>query len=458
MRDSLPVGPYRVLKTFDNHEVPWYILPFDERGICAAPLTRRDCLRRVAEVEPTDVFVFCHGWNNDWKYATRDRYEKFIRGYEQLRAENNLIYADGYKPLLVGLFWPSIVLLFPNEHAPQMAGMERGTLSQGDDESVGIERQEIAELARELPPDHLERFYELTQGGVTWNMDAARDLASLLLKGYQGADELSGEKRPGPTVDDLVGSWQATQKDLRTEPSKEPATIVGRIRSAQPSAAPFFGLPAPREIVRLFTVWRMKDRAKVIGEIGAGPLLHDLSEICKARIHLLGHSYGCQVTLAGICSGAMEGVRSIDSVLLLQPAVSASCFAEQVGNTGESGRYRATFERVHQPILATYSTRDQALYRYYHLAVDRYKDAGERRAAGIIPYYAALGGYGPKDCSDESQRQELLPATKEYAHVPSPIRIVGLDGSKLIADHSDICNPATYWALYNQATNRLVAS
>jgi hypothetical protein len=458
MRDSLPVGPYRILKTFDNHEVPWYILPFDECGICAAPLTRQDCLRRAAEVKPTDVFLFCHGWNNDWKYATEDRYEKFIRGYEQLRTENNLSYSDGYRPLLVGLFWPSAVLLFPDERAPQMAGIAAGTVSSGEDESVGIERQEIAELARELPPDHLGQFYELTQGGATWNEEAARALASLLLEGYQGGDDLLPGKLPGPTVDDLVGSWQATHKDLRAEPGRGPATVVGGTRSGQPTAAPFLGLPTPREIVRLFTVWRMKDRAKVVGEKGAGPLLHDLSSICNARIHVLGHSYGAQVTLAGICSVAMEGLRPIDSVLLLQPAVSAACFAKQVGNTGEPGRYRAAFERVHQPILATYSTHDQALYRYYHLAVDRYKDAGERRPAGIIPYYAALGGYGPKDCSAESQRQELLPATKEYARVPPPIRIVGLDGTKLISGHSDICNPATYWALYNQVTNRLVTS
>ena len=87
MPDSLPVGPYRILKTFDNHEVPWYILPFDERGICMAPLTRQDCLRQVAAEKPTDVFVFCHGWNNDWKHATEERYEKFIHGYEQLRRE-----------------------------------------------------------------------------------------------------------------------------------------------------------------------------------------------------------------------------------------------------------------------------------------------------------------------------------------------------------------------------------
>jgi len=458
MPDSLPVGPYRILKTFDNHEVPWYILPFDERGICMAPLTRQDCLRQVAAEKPTDVFVFCHGWNNDWKHATEERYEKFIHGYEQLRAENNLSFADGYRPLLIGLFWPSVVLQFPNDRAPQMAGTTTATVSPDEDESVGVERQEIAELARELPPDRLGEFYELTQGGVTWNVVTARALASLLLEGYQGDDDLPAATVHGPTVDDLVGSWQATHKDLRAGPRKGPATIVQGTQSGQPMAAPFLGLPTPREIVRLFTVWRMKDRAKVVGEKGAGSLLRDLLAACDARIRLLGHSYGCQVNLAGICSAAMDGQRFVESVLLLQPAVSAACFAKQVGNTGEPGRYRKAFNRVRQPILSTYSARDHALFRYYHLAVDRYKDAGERRVAGIIPYFAALGGYGPKDCSTESQRQELLLPTKEYALIPSEIRIVGLEGSKLIADHGDICNQATYWALYNQVTNRLTAT
>jgi hypothetical protein len=194
MADALPVEPYRILKTFDRHEVPLYILPFDEHGICTAPLTFRDCLRWVAEEKPTNVFVFCHGWNNDWKYATKERYEKFILGYEQLRAENKLHYANSYKPLLIGLFWPSIALLFPNERAPKMAGAVTQTVSPEEDESMGAEREEIADLARELPQARLIQFYELTQGGASWNEEAARALASVLLEGYQGGgDDLVGD-------------------------------------------------------------------------------------------------------------------------------------------------------------------------------------------------------------------------------------------------------------------------
>ena len=103
--------------------------------------------------------------------------------------------------------------------------------------------------ASELPPDRLGEFYELTQGGVTWNVVTARALASLLLEGYQGDDDLPAATVHGPTVDDLVGSWQATHKDLRAGPRKGPATIVQGTQSGQPMAAPFLGLPTPREIV-----------------------------------------------------------------------------------------------------------------------------------------------------------------------------------------------------------------
>ena len=46
------------------------------------------------------------------------------------------------------------------------------------------------------------------------------------------------------------------------------------------------------------------------------------------------------------------------SLLLLQGAVSPLCFARNVLGDGQPGGYRATFERVDQPILATFSPHD----------------------------------------------------------------------------------------------------
>jgi hypothetical protein len=110
---------------------------------CTTSFTAR-CEHLMAAVvkEPfTDICLFSHGWNNDWKDAT-DRYQSFIDGYSKLRAARNLALPDGYRPLLVGVFWPSIGLLTEREHAPQI-------LADGEpnEDAIVEERERIAELA-----------------------------------------------------------------------------------------------------------------------------------------------------------------------------------------------------------------------------------------------------------------------------------------------------------------------
>jgi hypothetical protein len=216
-------------------------------------------------------------------------------------------------------------------------------------------------------------------------------------------------------------------------------------------------LPSIRELLRLFTVWQMKDRAKVIGAQGAGGLLAELVQARDVRLHLLGHSYGCQVLLAGLCSDHFPSDKQVDSALLLQPAISAYCFAPKVPKTAKPGRYRPALQRVRQPIAVTHSTRDAPLYRFYHLAVNRYGDSGDRRpAAAGIPDYAALGGYGPQGCGAECQAGLLLPPTENYPAVGKEVRILGFNGTAHIPGHSDVATPAVYWRLYWQVVRERV--
>jgi hypothetical protein len=81
--------------------MPWYMMPFDRDGICTGPETRKHLLAAVAKEAFTDIYLFSHGWNNDWKDAT-DRYQSFIDGYSKLRAARQLPLPDGYHPLRRG--------------------------------------------------------------------------------------------------------------------------------------------------------------------------------------------------------------------------------------------------------------------------------------------------------------------------------------------------------------------
>ena len=77
MPTLIPVGPYQTREAVEGVPFPYYIIPFDEDGVCVGPLTLAHLLENCSGY--SDIFVFSHGWNNDWSTATK-RYEDFIEG------------------------------------------------------------------------------------------------------------------------------------------------------------------------------------------------------------------------------------------------------------------------------------------------------------------------------------------------------------------------------------------
>ena len=114
----------RIVRTPGGRDVPYFIVPFDEKGRCEGPRTRARLLEWLAapETAPTHVFLFSHGWNNDWTVAT-NRYQRFMDGYMRMSAAKQLVHPANFKPLFVGIFWPSTALVFgEGEAGPDIAG------------------------------------------------------------------------------------------------------------------------------------------------------------------------------------------------------------------------------------------------------------------------------------------------------------------------------------------------
>jgi hypothetical protein len=172
MPNILPAGPYRTVTRPNGDAVAFYVIPFDKRGVCEAPQTRAALVADVAGKKYTDVFLFSHGWNNDWTVATQ-RYDDFLKGFMKMREEFHLATpAAGYRPLLVGIFWPSTALTFGvSEDGPAMAGAL-------DDEAVARERHDLAELGAALAPADAIRFFDLAQR-ETVTAQEARELADM---------------------------------------------------------------------------------------------------------------------------------------------------------------------------------------------------------------------------------------------------------------------------------------
>lgn len=446
MPSMLPAGPYRTLTSAEGAAFPYYVMPFDKDGTCEAPQTRAHLLANAPGY--SDIFVFSHGWNNDWTVATR-RYEHFINGFVALRKTRALPVPPDYRPLLVGIFWPSQALAwFERETGPDFAGGDNAAQDAVTTEAAAT----LRDIASSLPAALRERFYALAQApelGAGESMELARMLASLA-----GGDDEAGAVA-APSAEDLLAAAAAFSNP---EPDWDAVGAVGgTAETGGPQVAGFTDLLKkldPRNLVKPFTVYQMKDRAGVVGARGVAPLLADLLQASNpARIHLLGHSFGGKVVMTALCR-LPAGVRQVESVLLLQPAVSQYAFAENVPERNVPGGYRPALTRVRRPIASTFSEQDKALHDSFHLAVRRHDDLGELQAAGseTPSKFGALGGFGP------------LAAGATVEPIRSPVAgydlkqqggIIGVNGTGVIMGHGDISNPATWWLSYSLSTAHL---
>ncbi len=434
MADPLSPGPLRYLNSEGLSPTPLYVIPFDKNGVCAAPRTLDDLVQAAAE--STDVYLFSHGWNNDWPSAM-DLYGRFIEQFATAQRDHWRPPARPYRPLLVGVFWPSIVLAGQAGEAPEMAG---GTVGAGLDE-VGL-------FAEALPARQAQRLYELSQY-VALDQPQAAELAKLLAPLLAGDDDelAAGEVRP--TSDDLLAIWKQ-----QVEPTNDPGGYIGDEPAPSGEEEPIpAGWPAfldPRTLIRGATVLVMKDRAGKVGGSGVAAMLTRLlGAPSEPRVHLVGHSYGAKVVLSALCLKATG--RNVDSVLLLQPAMSCLCFAADVDGRGHPGGYRGALQLTETPVVVTFSRHDFPLTRVFHLAVRRASDLGEAVIAGGPPSrYAALGGYGPQGLAtgEVATVEPQWPPTRYTSG--SGIRIIAVRADDVIGGHSDVANPATAWMLLSQ--------
>lgn len=442
----LPAGPYRMLTSVEGHPLPYYVIPFDADGQCTAPQTRDHLLQAAGGY--TDIFLFSHGWNNDWTVAT-ERYEHFIQGVQSMRRDRALPMPPNYRPLLVGIFWPSQALeWFDAETGPGMAAVDPGAEAR----QRSITESVIQEVAASLPIDDRPRFRALAQSSQL-DPAAAEELAAMLARATRADDE---DGRPGaPSALDLLAAASSLQD---TEPDYDGVGTVGGAATGGPKAAFGFGdivsALDPRNLLKPFTVWQMKDRAGKVGYEGVAPLLIGLLANSDARVHLLGHSYGCKVVMTALCSPTSLP-RPVSTALLMQPAISQYAFAHDVPDRDQPGGFVKAAERVRQPIIATFSEHDFALRQLFHRSVRRSDDLGELQYAGEgdnPSRYAAMGGYGPQA---SQARFTAVQEPGDPYDLAAGGKVLAVNGSARISGHGDISNPATWWMSYQLSVAHL---
>ncbi len=469
------IGPIEQIPIGGGDHADLYLLRFDKDGGLRSPRTAE--LMLTAAQQATDVFVFSHGWNNTYAQAL-DAYRGFAKGFVAQRAQLGGDTPPGYRPLLVGLIWPSTSFVLPWEQGPDIAagpgtgsGGATGSPGQAPPDRDAETEAMLADVTDSMSEDDAAELTELVDGQGALSDEQARAAAQLVRSSlWHESDPDSGA--PPPDVSEVLEAWQAVARATSgAEPlggdlddlDEDFGAVGGGGQTPEVGVAPQAagGLRfAPRDVLRLGSVWKMKARAGTVGAKGVSPLLGRLLGTTSARVHLVGHSFGARVMLSAVAAAPLP--RKVRSLLLLQPAVNRWCFAPDVAGTGRAGGYSAVPSRVEHPVVTTYSTHDSALHEFFHLAV-RGGSLGEPDIAAIgdTHLYGALGGYGPGGLADgDLRRSDALAAGSAPYDLSSPARVVAVDGSlsidgrPAINGHGDISNPVTWWALRTLVTTQ----
>jgi hypothetical protein len=353
-------------------------------------------LKQVATEPITDIFIFSHGWKGDLP-AAADQYDRWFSALEKCDADRESMsrVRPNFRPLLIGVHWPSqpwgdeefeqTATSFSPGDIDVLVDMYAERL--GDRPGLRPILRTIVDQARAHPgattlPPSIERAYG--------------DLNTLLSElGSNGPDAAPGDDRD----------------------SFDPATTFSQASEAQASFGDLGGLLGP---LRQLSFWKMKQRARAVGESGMHVLLNELQKAVTGndgRIHLMGHSFGCIVVSAMLCGPANAGPLSIpvQSVTLVQGALSIWSYSNTIPFlSNKHGYFRNVVEgaRVIGPILTTRSQHDTANRVFYPLGAGV---AGQVVfAPEVLPKYAAIGTFGAQGTKIPAVDRPMLDVKSAY--------------------------------------------
>jgi hypothetical protein len=422
-------------RTDDPDGIDGRLIPRVEQSLAAEPYT--------------DVFLMSHGWMGDVPAAVR-QYDRWIAAMAACAddLERARQVRPGFRPLLVGLHWPS--LPFGDEE-----------LGGGPDVSFATPGAGLPDAAA-LVDAYADRIADTPAARAaleTIFASAAADTAPLELPpevadAYRVLDREAGLGAGGPA--NAPGSDRepfdpdAAYEEVLDEESELSFGIGGSL------LGPVVG------ILRNLSFFKMKDRGRTIGETSFHTLLAGLQRVAResgrdVRFHLMGHSFGCVVVSATL-AGPPEGptAEPAHSAFLAQGAVSFWSYCSDIPHAkGSPGYFRRVIDgkRVSGALVTTQSEHDTAVCRLYPAASFAGRDVVF--APGELPKYGALGAFGAQGNGVDAVALEMLASDQPYEFERG--KVYNLDGSRYIAEmeslgagaHNDIAHPEVAHAMWS---------
>jgi hypothetical protein len=426
--------------------VQYYLIVFDasgrERAENDGGWTSGRLLGVLRQQPITDVFLFSHGWLGDVPGA-REQYNHWLGAMARCTAdaEHMRQVRPGFRPLLIGLHWPS--------------------LPWGDEEMGGA-AVSFEPAAATPVAEWIDRYAQR----IADTPAARAALGTIFAAAEQDVapPTLPPDVRAAYAVLDHEASLGGEGEGAPPGQDREPFDAEQRYQDAQEEAVAFGvadylgGLLSP---LRQLSFWKMKDRARRFGESGGHGLVKQLQAVRpEVRFHLMGHSFGCIVASATVAGPPRASglARPVHSLVLVQGALSLWSYCPDIPGRGQPGYFHPIVagRRVSGPIITTRSEYDTAVGKWYPLG------AGAARqidfAPGELPQYGGIGTFGIRGLATGVEDLQLLPAEAAYGFKPGTI--YNLECSHIIRTgggasgaHSDIAHPEVAHAVWEAAVD-----
>lgn len=383
---------------------------------------------------PTDIFFEMHGWMGDVPAAI-DQYDRWFGAMARLPASRAALASQrpgGLKPLWIGLHWPS--LPWGDENLSSAASFAASAVDRLIDayvarlgERPGL-REAIATIVRHAQVD-----------------TSPPALPAPVLAAYETLDALLTElPADGPAAPpgednprfDAEASYQALRND--------------------PAAFGLLGLGGLLGPLRQLSFWKMKARARSVAEAGFHPFIARLAaRFPDARLHLMGHSFGCIAASAAVAGAPGAPVNRVASLVLVQGALSLWAYSKKLPfGDGGPGYFSKLIDQqaVAGPIVTTRSRFDRAVGSFYPLGA---RAAGQVAFGVELPRYGGIGSFGAQGVADAID-QPIAAAGAPCAFQRG--RVHNLEASSAIRTgggtsgaHSDIDGPEVAHAVWSAA-------
>ncbi|MGW0140125.1 hypothetical protein [Streptomyces calvus] len=429
---------------------PVWDLRFDEKGRLTAPAEAAFLDQVIAEgVE--DLFMFSHGWGTSENMAGElydDMFPRIREAATGLTGIGNLGF--------VGVYWPS--LWFPPTPAtpPSAAGAPQSGSRAVVDLDAGTTALTGREIAASLMPGFADPAQQKTVREIGRLIDEGEEAVGSLMSDAQKEERL---RQIHQRLKSLVppapqGEFEDSGETallLTTDPKRGYQAAAEAFGSAPPGSATqgigdWFNraVNGAKDAMRVLSYTIMKARAGDIGRGGLGPLLETLhGRSPSVRVHLMGHSFGARLVSFALSGISAREKSPVASLLLLQGAFSHWSFAHAQDNPfGSAGALNAFVNRVHGPLVATFSVHDWAVGVWYPRASFLAGQDSQAQAAGR---WGGMGFDGYQAVKPLEDR--LMPADghTDYGFVPGTFyrvnaaRVINdVEGQPFAGAHSDI--------------------